>query len=508
VLIKASAGGGGRGMRLVQAEGELTDALASAKREALAAFGNDEVLLEKFIVQARHIEVQVFGDDHGNIVSLFERECSLQRRHQKVVEEAPSTAVTPERRAEMAAAARAGAQAVRYRNAGTVEFVADASNFYFIEMNTRLQVEHPVTEMILGLDLIEWQLRIAAGEKLPIEQDQVEAKGHAIEARIYAEDPTKGFLPSSGLIRTWREPSGTHIRVDSGFRSGDAVLPYYDALLAKLVVHGEDRMRALARMAEALAAFEIEGVVTNVAFLRALLAHPQVVQGDIDTGFIEREIVNLVHVHPVLTALDAAGAVAAVLLREREELAQSEQSHSPWDARGGWMLAGTRQRTLSFRHGEERQSALLHYERGGMRMEFAGASQPLAITARQAGQFEMTFGDSKETHRAAWSGRDLELMTPRGRLRLHWIDPFAAELRMAATATRITAPMPGTVIRMLAEPGAELAAGAPVLVLEAMKMEHTLRAPAAGRLVALKCALGDLVQEGAELADFEPTSSE
>jgi 3-methylcrotonyl-CoA carboxylase alpha subunit len=494
-------------MRLVHAPDEFADALASAKREAAAAFGNDEVLLEKFIARPRHIEVQILGDNYGSIISLFERECTLQRRHQKVLEEAPAIAMTPERRAEVSAAARCAAQTVGYRNAGTVEFIADASQFYFIEMNTRLQVEHPVTEMILGLDLVELQLRVAAGEKLPLGQDQIGAKGHAIEARIYAEDPGKGFLPSTGLLRTWHEPSGAGIRVDSGFRAGDPVLPYYDALLAKLIVFANDRVSALARLSEALGRFEIEGVTTNLAFLRALVSHPQVLRGDIDTGFIEREIGSFLSVQLPLAPLDAAGAVAAVLLHERSETPQAEQSHSPWERTDGWTLAGSRKRALSFRYGEGRQSTILRYGSKGMHLENAGVRHPLAFSAGQAGQFEVALGDVKETHSAAWSGRDLELLTPRGRLKLHWMDPFAGEIGEVAAEARITSPMPGTVIRILAEPGAELTAGAPVLVLEAMKMEHTLRAPASGRLVALNCAVGDFVQEGVDLADFEPEAS-
>jgi len=511
LLIKASAGGGGRGMRLVSGAGDFADALASAKREAAAAFGNDDVLLEKLIQQPRHIEVQILADNHGNIVSLFERECTLQRRHQKVAEEAPSIAISADRRAEMSAAARSAAQAAGYRNAGTVEFIADAAQFYFIEMNTRLQVEHPVTEMILGIDLVELQLLVAAGEPLPFVQDDIAAKGHALEVRIYAEDPARGFLPSTGLIRTWSEPSGPGIRVDSGFRAGDAVLPYYDALLAKLIVLGEDRVRALARMHDALGGFKIEGVATNLEFLRALLAHPSVARGEIDTGFLEREVGNLVRPRRAFSALDAAGAVGAVLVREREEQADSELpgvAISPWRRGDGWTLAGARKRTLIFRDGEARLSAVLRYERDGMRMEFSGAVHPLAVSARRAGEFEVAFGDIKETCRAAWSARDLDLLTPRDRLKLHWLDPFAAELGEAAAADRISAPMPGTIIRILAEAGAELTVGAPILVLEAMKMEHTLRAPAPGRLVALNCAVGEFVQEGADLADFEPTSSD
>jgi 3-methylcrotonyl-CoA carboxylase alpha subunit len=507
VLVKAAAGGGGRGMRLVHATGELAEALAGAKREALAAFGNDEVLIERYLANPRHIEIQVFADSQGNVVSLYERECTLQRRHQKVVEEAPSVAVTPQRRAEMSAAARAAAQAAGYLGAGTVEFIADAAGFYFIEMNTRLQVEHPVTEMIIGADLVEWQLRVAFGEKLPLEQHEIRAEGHAMEARIYAEDAAKGFLPSTGIIRRWREPSGNGIRVDTGFRAGDAVTPYYDALLAKLIVLASDRPQALARMVEALDGFEIAGVTTNLAFLSALLKHPRVTQGEIDTGFIERELFALTGSARAITALDLAAACAAVLRREREEQSASQGDlHSPWNRTDGWMLAGRRSRRLSFRHGTERLDAVLWYGRDGMTIELAGTAALLRFIPRAGAQLDVTLADAAESVSAAWSGHDLDLTTPRGHFTLHWVDPFAADIGEVAAASRIVAPMPGTVTRILAEPGADLPRGAPLLVLEAMKMEHTLRAPGDGRLKALKCAVGDFVQEGAELADFEPVA--
>jgi 3-methylcrotonyl-CoA carboxylase alpha subunit len=507
VLVKASAGGGGRGMRPVRAAGELAEALASAKREAQAAFGDDQVLIERYIANPRHIEVQVFGDSHGNVLSLYERECTLQRRHQKVVEEAPSIAVTPKQRAEMSAAARAAAQAVGYLGAGTVEFIADAAGFYFIEMNTRLQVEHPVTEMIVGADLVEWQLRVAFGEKLPRHQDEIAANGHAIEARIYAEDADKGFLPVTGVIRRWREPAGNGIRVDTGFRAGDAVMPYYDALLAKLIVWAPDRPQALARLVEALGDFEITGVTTNLAFLEALLKHPQVVRGEIDTGFIEREIAALTSSQRPITVLDMAAACAAILQREGEEqIVPAHDLHSPWNRTDGWMLAGRRSRRLSFRRGEQRFDAVLWHGCDGLTMVFAGAHAPLRFTPREGGLLDVTLGDAAESVSAAWSGRELDLTTPRGHLRLHWMDPFAADIGEAAAASRIVAPMPGTVTRILAEPGADLPRGAPLLVLEAMKMEHTLRAPGDGRLTALKCAVGDFVQEGTELADFEPVA--
>jgi 3-methylcrotonyl-CoA carboxylase alpha subunit len=501
VLVKASAGGGGRGMRLVESGDALAEASASAKREAAAAFGNDQILIEKYIAKPRHIEVQVFGDVHGNVVSLFERECTLQRRHQKVVEEAPAVAITPARRAEMSVAALAAAQAAGYVNAGTVEFIADADSFYFIEMNTRLQVEHPVTEMMTGLDLVEWQLRVAAGEKLPLTQEEIRADGHAIEARIYAEDPGKGFLPVTGTIGAWREPSRPGIRVDTGFRAGDAVTPYYDALLAKLIASGSDRAQALARLSEALGDFEITGVTTNLAFLKALASHPQVVRGEIDTGFIERELAALTRTGQPVAPLDLAAACVAVLVHEQSA---SPAQRSPWDRSDGWSITPRRGRRLSFRQESERYDVVLWYARDGLSFQFGGTDARLQFVAREAGLFDLCLGDALERVSVVWSGRDLDLTTPRGRLKLHWIDLFAANLAQAAATSRIAAPMPGTVTRILAEAGSDVARGAPLIVLEAMKMEHTLRAPTAGRLKALKCTVGDFVQEGTELADFEP----
>jgi 3-methylcrotonyl-CoA carboxylase alpha subunit len=403
----------------------------------------------------------------------------------------------------MSAAARAAAQAVGYLGAGTVEFIADAAGFYFIEMNTRLQVEHPVTEMIIAADLVEWQLRAAFGEKLPLNQHEIRADGHAMEARIYAEDPDRGFLPSTGVIRRWREPAGIGIRVDAGFREGDAVTPYYDALLAKLIVWAPDRRQALDRMVEALGDFEIAGVTTNLAFLEALVSHPQVVRGEIDTGFIEREISALTGSARPIAALDMAAACAALLWREGQQQIQEQSLHSPWDRTDGWMLFGRRSRRLSFLRGTQRFDAVLWHGRDGLAMEFAGAHAPLRFTPREAARFDVTLAGATESVCAVWSGRDLDLTTPRGHLDLHWMDPFAADIGEAAAASRVVAPMPGTVTRILAEPGADLPRGAPLLVLEAMKMEHTLRAPGDGRLKALKCAVGDFVQEGTELADFD-----
>jgi 3-methylcrotonyl-CoA carboxylase alpha subunit len=401
----------------------------------------------------------------------------------------------------MSALARIAAGAVDYIGAGTVEFVADANEFYFLEMNTRLQVEHPVTEMITGQDLVEWQLRVAFGERLPLAQDAIAANGHAIEARIYAEDAAKGFLPATGTIREWREPAGPHIRVDTGFRAGDAVTPYYDALLAKLIAWAPDRPRALERLAAALREFKIAGVTTNLDFLAALARHPQVVGDAIDTGFIERELAALATAEPSIAPLDLAAACAAVLLHEQAE--QGAGDSSPWNRSDGWTVTGHRGRRLSFRQGTERYDVLLWYGRDGLSMEWHGSTARLQFVARDDGVIDLCLGDAPERVSVTWFSRDLDLTTPRGHCALHWLDPFAAQLGEAATADRVIAPMPGTVMRILAEPGAAVARGAPLIVLEAMKMEHTLRAPTDGRITALNCAVGDFVQEGAELADFE-----
>src|SRR5438067_186752 len=413
LLVKASAGGGGRGMRVVEGAEELAEAVTSAKREATAAFGNDAVLLEQFVAKPRHIEVQVFGDIHGNVVSLLERDCTLQRRHQKVMEEAPASAITPERRARMAALARIAAGTVDYVGAGTVEFIVDANEFYFLEMNTRLQVEHPVTEMITDQDLVEWQLRVAFGERLPLAQDAITENGHAIEARIYAEEPAKGFLPATGAIREWREPAGPGIRVDTGFRMGDTVTPYYDALLAKLTVWAADRPQALERMAAALLEFKIAGVTTNIDFLAALASHPQLIRDEIDTGFIERELAALLHGKPSMAPLDLAAACAAVLLREQGD--QNAGDHSPWNESDGWTITGHRSRHLSFRQGAERHDLLLWYGRDALSLEWAGTASRLQFVPRDGGVIDLCLGDAPERVTATWSGRDLDLTTPRGR---------------------------------------------------------------------------------------------
>ncbi len=363
VLVKASAGGGGRGMRVVRSAAELGPAVVSAKREAKAAFGDDKMLIEKYVDNPRHIEVQIIGDSHGNLLSLFERECTLQRRHQKVIEEAPSPTLKAQQREAVCAAARKAAGAVNYVGAGTIEFVSDGKDVFFIEMNTRLQVEHPVTELITGIDLVEWQLLVAFGEKLPLTQDQIKLNGHAIEARVYAENPQKNFMPSVGRIKTWRTPpEGDGLRIDAGYRSGDAVSPYYDAMLAKVIAWAPTRDVAIDKLNRGLEETDVRGIVTNIPFLSALVTHAKVRANAIDTGFIERELKALTETATEASDLEFGAAVAAIVLDERKS-AQSG-APSPWQA-FGWMPVGLRQRAFSFRQGAgAEQKVTLHYGNG------------------------------------------------------------------------------------------------------------------------------------------------
>jgi 3-methylcrotonyl-CoA carboxylase alpha subunit len=358
VLVKASAGGGGRGMRIVHSPGELTGAIVSAKREAKAAFDDDRMLIEKFVENPRHIEVQVIGDGHGNLLSLFERECTLQRRHQKVIEEAPSPTLDAKRREAVSAAARRAAAAVNYVGAGTIEFVSNGKDVFFIEMNTRLQVEHPVTELVTGIDLVEWQLRVAFGEKLPLAQNEIKLNGHAIEARIYAENPHKNFMPSVGKIRSWRLPKQANgLRIDAGYREGDAVSPHYDAMLAKVIAWAPTRDAAIERLDRGLEEIDARGVVTNIPFLSALLTHPDMRANAIDTGFIERELKNLTPAPAAPGDLELCAAVAAILVEEAK--AAVAEALSPWRT-AGWMPVGRRQRVFNFRQGQEKGQGTEH----------------------------------------------------------------------------------------------------------------------------------------------------
>jgi len=503
VLVKASAGGGGRGMRIVRAAAELGPAIVSAKREAKAAFGDDRMLIEKYVDNPRHIEVQVIGDSHGNLLSLFERECTLQRRHQKVIEEAPSPTLDARQRDAVCAAARKAAAAVNYVGAGTIEFVSDGKDVFFIEMNTRLQVEHPVTELITGIDLVEWQLRVAFGEKLPLTQDQIRHNGHAIEARVYAENPDKNFMPSVGRIRTWHLPDETGgLRIDAGYRAGDTVSPHYDAMLAKVIAWAPTREGAIDRLNRELEEADVRGIVTNIPFLAALVTHKDVRANKIDTGFIERELKALTGEASAPGDLELAAAATAILIQESP--AVFAEGQSPWRT-AGWMPVGRRRRVFRFRHGRgAEQEICFHYGKGPANWSIGQRELSFTFATTFGGAFDLTLHGVKSQVFAMVEGHEIYLRTRNGRFELHWVDPFGGETDEQTGEDKIVAPLPGTVVAVLAEEGAKLEKGAPILTLEVMKMEQTLRAPFAGTLKAIKCKVGDIVQEGVELAEVEP----
>jgi 3-methylcrotonyl-CoA carboxylase alpha subunit len=503
VLVKASAGGGGRGMRIVRSAADLAEAIVSAKREAKAAFGDDRLLVEKYVDNPRHIEVQVIGDSHGNLVSLFERECTLQRRHQKVIEEAPSPTLNAAQRETVCGAARKAAAAVNYVGAGTIEFVSDGKEVFFIEMNTRLQVEHPVTELITGIDLVEWQLRVAFGERLPLTQDQITMRGHAVEARVYAENPAKNFMPSVGKIRTWRAPEErSGLRIDAGYRAGDTVSPYYDAMLAKVIAWGPTREASIDRLNRGLSETDVRGVVTNIPFLSALVTHERVRANKIDTGFIERELKALTPPQAAASELEMGAAVAAILGEEAKDARAG--SHSPWQT-FGWMPVGRRQRVFAFRAGPgAEQKVTLRYGNGPATLSTGPRESTFTALPSDDGGFDVMLDGVKSHVVAVVEGQELYLRTRNGRFELHWVDPFGGETEEQVGEDKIVAPLPGTVVALLAEVGAKLEKGAPILTLEVMKMEQTLRAPFAGVLKVVKCKVGDIVQEGVELAEIEP----
>jgi 3-methylcrotonyl-CoA carboxylase alpha subunit len=509
VLIKASAGGGGKGMRRVDAPADFAAALASCQREARNAFGNEHVLVEKYVLRPRHIEIQVFGDTQGDCVYLFERDCSVQRRHQKVLEEAPAPGMTRERRAAMGMAAVDAAKAVGYVCAGTVEFIAHQDgSFYFMEMNTRLQVEHPVTEMITGLDLVEWQLRVAAGEPLPLRQEQLAIEGHAIEARIYAEDPDKGFLPSTGrLVHLAPPPESEHVRVDTGVEQGDSITPHYDPMIAKLIVWDRDREKALARMRQALAMYRVVGVANNVEFLSRLVSVPSFANADLDTALIEREQANL---FPAKAAVpDEVWLLAALAELQREAaVAQQAAAHapdrdSPWRTLDGWRLNGRASRAILLRHGEQVRAVSVQVVAGGHELSLGARALFVRGTPGPNGQLHAQLGERRVNATVVVSAERRHVFFE-GRA---WPLALVSALNVGGSGEDVVgglkAPMPGKVIALVAELGAQVEKGAPLLVLEAMKMEHTISAPKRGRVKAFRCAPGDQVVDGVDLVDFE-----
>ncbi len=510
VLIKATAGGGGKGMKIVTAAGEFAAALASARREAKASFGDDRVLIERYLTSPRHIEIQVFADTQGNAVYLFERDCSVQRRHQKVLEEAPAPGMTAQRRSAMGDAAVAAAKAIGYVGAGTVEFIAEQDGrFYFMEMNTRLQVEHPVTEMITGQDLVEWQLRVAAGEPLPLRQDQLTINGHALEARLYAEDPERGFLPSIGTLSHWRMPAASdRVRVDTGVGAGDDVSPFYDPMLAKLIVWGEDRAAACAEMLRALAQCEVVGVATNIAFLERVVAHDAFASARIDTGLIEKYRDAL---FPPPSATPDAALLAATVA-EYEGLAldaaaaarASGDPNSPWHVRDAWWLGmATHAIAMTFADGDARTRVEVR-PRGEHQLDVAFPGRSIAVSYSHADdRLHIVADDVAFEATVIADNDDRYVFAPEARRHLRFIDLLAHAAEDDEHGGHLTAPMSGAVVAVMVEVGAKVAKGAPLMVLEAMKMEHTIVAPADGIVAAVHFGVGDRVAEGADLVDLE-----
>ncbi|MFD9505173.1 acetyl-CoA carboxylase biotin carboxylase subunit [Streptomyces mirabilis] len=487
VLLKPSAGGGGKGMRLVRDTLVLGDEIAAARREARASFGDDTLLVERWIDRPRHIEIQVLADGHGNVVHLGERECSLQRRHQKIIEEAPSVLLDAATRAAMGEAAVQAARSCGYEGAGTVEFIvpgSDPSSYYFMEMNTRLQVEHPVTELITGLDLVEWQLRVAAGERLPYGQEDITLTGHAVEARICAEDPARGFLPSGGTVLALHEPQGDGVRTDSGLSEGTEVGSLYDPMLSKVIAYGPDRATALRKLRAALAETVTLGVQTNAGFLRRLLAHPAVVAGDLDTGLVEREAEELLSGSGDVPE-EVYDAAAAVRL---SSLAPAEGGWTdPFSVPSGWRLGG------------EPAPVVFHLRAPGLEPV---AHRPRGTSTVTPGRVSVTLDGVRHTfHRAGdWLGREGDAWHVRDH------DPVTASLTGAAHAgvDSLTAPMPGTVTVVKVAVGDEVAAGQSLLVVEAMKMEHVISAPHAGTVSELDVTPGTTVAMDQVLAVITP----
>ncbi|KAA0018751.1 acetyl/propionyl/methylcrotonyl-CoA carboxylase subunit alpha [Salinicola corii] len=523
VLLKASAGGGGKGMRVVESDREFQAALDGCRRESRAAFGDERMLIEKYLTQPRHVEVQVFCDSQGNGVYLFERDCSVQRRHQKVLEEAPAPDLPPVLRQQMGEAAVRAAQEIGYVGAGTVEFLLDAaaetaqesgSPFFFMEMNTRLQVEHPVTEMITGEDLVEWQLRVAAGLPLPKSQDALTLTGHAIEARLYAEDPDNDFLPATGTLERFGldlnagDLTSDRVRLDSGVEAGDDVSMHYDPMLAKLIVHGEDRGQALAEMDRALAALDVSGVTTNRRFLQRLVTHPDFIAARLDTRFIEHHHNALFASEPVSNAEFACAALVAL-----DQLDRASDERSPWERRDGWRLNAPQHVRLAFAEAEgappipvtatrsaSQSTWQLSVDRDG-EQHLEGRLQRLdgdAVAITLDGHRRRLLAHTDPT----LDGETIILTAAGFESRLIWRRSDRVDHLPHEVEARLTASMHGTVVALLVEPGQTVEKGTPLVVVEAMKMEHTLSAPAAGAVEAFHFKVGDAVAQGDELLAF------
>ncbi len=516
VLIKASAGGGGKGMRIVEESAAFLEALRSCQREAASSFSDDRVLIERYITKPRHIEIQVFGDQHGGYVYLFERDCSVQRRHQKVIEEAPAPGMTPERRQAMGEAAIAAARAVNYVGAGTVEFIAEQDGrFYFMEMNPRLQVEHPVTELITGHDLVEWQLRVADGQPLPAKQDELRINGHAIEVRIYAENPDKDFLPSIGTLRSLQYPAHAsftygEVRIDSGVRQGSVISPFYDPMIAKVITHGADREQARRRLIRTLADTQVAGVHTNKTFLQRLLSDEAFAQADLDTGLIPRR-------HDALfpSNQDVPGSVlafaACAVLSHQGMAQQTVNNPDPWAMHDGWRLSGDYDQTLSLQVGEQAHKVLLQRRNQQWQISLGQTQHELRWQAEATAELDKTLTlrlwlDQQEYRaQVLQDGDQLQVAQAGSDWTVAVIDTLATagQNSQEANSGRLTAPMPGKIIALNVGAGDSVKQGDVLLVMEAMKMEHSIQAPADGTVAELFFAVGDQVPEGAELVTME-----
>jgi 3-methylcrotonyl-CoA carboxylase alpha subunit len=511
LVIKAVAGGGGRGMRVVRAAADFVDALQSARQEGASAFGDDRVLIERYLERPRHIEVQVFGDSHGNAVHLFERDCSAQRRHQKVIEEAPAPGISAEMRDAMGAAAVAAAKAVKYQGAGTVEFIAQDGGFYFLEMNTRLQVEHPVTEAITGFDLVEWQLRVAAGEKLPVQQSDIRAHGHAMELRLYAEDPARDFAPSIGALQVFRL-SEQGLRIDSGFVAGDRISIHYDAMVAKMIAHAPSRAEAIARLRAGLAQSDIIGVAHNLDMLDRILAHPDFASGTIDTGFIGRNAETLLtpklKPSPQVLALAALGVLTLEEEAARAHAAASADPHSPWHATDHWWVNTRPTRVFEFHHEDETYAVTLAPAADGWRISAGGA----AITARhaklEAGSVHALLDGMRLSASIHRGGETISLRHAGQSWRFVLPDPIARAGEEEGGDDRLIAPLPGQVTQLLVTENQNVARGDVLVILEAMKTVFRLTAPRDGRIATISCRVGETVREGQILLQFTTEEDE
>jgi 3-methylcrotonyl-CoA carboxylase alpha subunit len=507
LMIKASAGGGGKGMRIVRDRDAWSAALAGARREAAAAFGDDRVILERYLEKPRHIEFQVFADSHGNAIHLFERECSIQRRYQKIIEETPAVTLGDTLRSRMGDAAVRAARAVDYVNAGTVEFLEDGGDYFFMEMNTRLQVEHPVTEATTGLDLVEWQLRVAAGETLPLTQEQVTRAGHAIEARIYAENPFEEFLPSTGTIGRFRYPSDTEeIRMDTGVEDGDTVGIHYDPMIAKIIARGDDREAAIARMREALAGTMLTGPLTNLPFLRGLVAHRDFRSADIDTGYLDRHLDVILEglARPGNLALALAACVTALDRSQPTAREEDADRYSPWERTDGWRLGGGATRMAFEDRNDDRHEVRLSGWNGHFQAEVGDDTLELVVS--KLDDERISFEIDRETQEGVVirDGNALFVSAASDSCELRLVPLYGSKSGRGEEDTHPGAPMPGRIVVMHVEVGQVVDKGQPLLVLEGMKMEYTLTSPATGVVAGIHCAEGDLVEAEVPLVDIDP----